>query len=67
MNALFAKIDASVQVEDLLCEKIGQKWKDVSTAVVKNDPLSTGTISPKVLRRILEKYTLPLSDNHYEK
>ena len=57
----------SGQVEDLLCEKIGQNWKEVSAAVIRKDTLCSGFITLKALRKVLEHYAIPLSDDHFQR
>ena len=55
------------QVEDILREKITENWKFLSAGLVKSDQQDTGMVYPKTLRRIVEKFTLPISDEHFEK
>ena len=55
------------QVEDLLREKITANWKDIAAAIVNCDALNTRKVYPKELRKIIEKYCIPISDDHYEK
>jgi len=41
-------------------------WKTIANAYISIDENRDGTISRLELRRLLEKYCLPLSDDHYE-
>lgn len=53
-------------VEDIMRDKIQAQWVDVSKAIIQKDPGYTGRISPKSLRNILEKFCIPMSDEHFE-
>ena len=59
-------VTGCVQVEDLLRERIQNCWREFSRAIVKSDSSGTGKVYPRELRRTLEKYTLPVSDEHFE-
>ena len=61
MNTLLFK------VEEILCTKVEDNWKHLAADLVACDPVETRKVSPKQMRRILEKYSLPVSDQHFEK
>ncbi|XP_067855889.1 EF-hand calcium-binding domain-containing protein 6 isoform X2 [Heptranchias perlo] len=54
-------------VENILRDKIKHNWKEMQKALMKSDPERTGTICLAELRKILETYCLPISDQHFEK
>jgi Ca2+-binding EF-hand superfamily protein len=41
-------------------------WKSIATAYINIDDNRDGSISRGELRKLLEKYCLPVSDEHYE-
>ncbi|KAK3701543.1 hypothetical protein QZH41_020531 [Actinostola sp. cb2023] len=53
-------------VEDILRGKIMENWKTIASAYISIDDNRDGSISREELRKLLEKYCLPLSDEHYE-
>ena len=57
----------SIQVEEILKDRIEDNWRDVSRALVSCDPLGSAKIFPSELRRILEKHCLPVSDEHFQR
>nr|XP_039259918.1 EF-hand calcium-binding domain-containing protein 6-like [Styela clava] len=54
-------------VEDILTEKISENWRQVADEYVALDHEGDGTISRSHLRRLMERYALPVSDEHFEK
>ncbi|ESO84984.1 hypothetical protein LOTGIDRAFT_236027 [Lottia gigantea] len=54
-------------VEDILREKIVENWRNVSDAIIYYDHSEEGFISPTNLKRVLNKYVLPISDEHFHK
>ena len=57
----------TVKVEEILCTKVEDNWKHLAADLVACDSVETRKVSPKQMRRILEKYSLPVSDQHFEK
>ena len=55
-----------LKVEEILCTKVEDNWKYLAADLVACDPVETRKVSPKQMR-ILEKYSLPVSDQHFEK
>ena len=63
---LTLKICKRIQVEDILRSKITENWKSIASAYMKVDNNRDGSVSRDELRRLLEKYCLPLSDDHFD-
>ncbi|PFX18293.1 EF-hand calcium-binding domain-containing protein 6 [Stylophora pistillata] len=53
-------------VEDILRTKITDNWKAIASAYLGVDEDRDGSISRDELRLLLEKYCLPVSDDHFE-
>lgn len=53
-------------VEDILRAKITDNWKAIASAYLGVDGDRDGSISRDELRLLLEKYCLPVSDDHFE-
>ena len=56
-----------LKVEKLLRDKIEERWKEVSSAIMSTDKEGTHMISTNNMRNIIETYALPLSNDHFEK
>ncbi|XP_066264767.1 EF-hand calcium-binding domain-containing protein 6-like isoform X4 [Branchiostoma lanceolatum] len=54
-------------VEDILREKLTENWNAMLAMYQSFDPDATGTITRRELRRILDNFGLPVSDEHFEK
>jgi hypothetical protein len=54
------------QVEEILRNKIKDNWKSVSNAFIDVDMNRDGHLSRDELRKLLERYCLPLTDEHFE-
>ncbi|XP_035663860.1 EF-hand calcium-binding domain-containing protein 6-like [Branchiostoma floridae] len=54
-------------VEDILREKLTENWNAMLGMYQSFDPDATGTITRRELRRILDTFGLPVSDEHFEK
>ena len=46
--------------------KITENWKSIGEAYMKVNDNRDGSISKDELRKLLEKFCLPLSDDHFE-
>lgn len=53
-------------VEDILRAKITDNWKLIASAYLGVDVDRDGSISRDELRQLLEKYCLPVSDDHFD-
>ncbi|XP_053398276.1 EF-hand calcium-binding domain-containing protein 6-like [Mercenaria mercenaria] len=53
-------------VEDILKEKITEYWRNVSAALLDYDYKGNGHISHKNLRKVIDNYVLPVSDEHFQ-
>ncbi|CAH1799481.1 unnamed protein product [Owenia fusiformis] len=53
-------------VEDILKEKIEENFKPIGDAIVANDPKNEGRIAHSDLKNIIDKYVLPVSEDHFE-
>lgn len=60
-NVIFSK-----QVEDILRFKIQDNWKAIASAYVKIDEDRDGYITQEELRKLLDKYCLRVSNDHFE-
>jgi len=49
-----------------LKEKITEYWKNVSSALMDYDFKNNGHISHKNLKKVLDNYVLPVSDEHMQ-
>ena len=56
-----------LKVEDVIRQKIEDQWQDFSRAIVLKDQDGTGRLYPKELRRIVEKFCIPMSNEHFER
>jgi Ca2+-binding EF-hand superfamily protein len=54
------------QVEEILRNKIKDNWQSVSNAFIHVDTNRDGHLSRVELRRLLERYCLPLTEEHFE-
>lgn len=54
-------------VEELITEKFTERWRQIVDEYLAMDSEGDGNISRKHLRRLIERYALPLSDRHFEK
>lgn len=55
------------QIEDILKEKITEYWKNVSSALLDYDYKNNSHISHRNLKKVLDNYVLPVSDEHMQK
>ncbi|XP_046566155.1 EF-hand calcium-binding domain-containing protein 6-like [Haliotis rubra] len=53
-------------IEDLLREKITEHWKTVAEAIIYYDHRAEGVISPVNLKRVIDHYVLPVSEEHFQ-
>lgn len=53
-------------IEDILKEKITEYWKNVSAALLDYDFKGDGYISPKNLKKVIDNFVLPVSDEHFQ-
>ncbi|XP_041351388.1 EF-hand calcium-binding domain-containing protein 6-like [Gigantopelta aegis] len=53
-------------VEDLLREKITERWKSVAKAIVFYDRRAEGLMAPRNLKKIIDRHILPVSTEHFE-
>ena len=54
-----------MQIEDLLQEKITQYWKNVAENIMLYDAEGKGYITPKQMKRVIERQIMPVSDDHF--
>lgn len=54
------------QVEDILRAKITDNWKAIASAYLGIDGDRDGSISRDELKHLLEKYCLPVSNDHFD-
>ncbi|XP_070189620.1 EF-hand calcium-binding domain-containing protein 6-like [Littorina saxatilis] len=52
-------------VEDLLQEKITQYWKNVAENLMQYDVAAKGYVTPKQMKRVIDRQVMPISDDHY--
>ena len=55
------------QVEEILRDNISEHWKSVADVFVKADSKGTGKVKKSTLRRIIEKFAIAVSDEHFAK
>ena len=55
------------QIEELLCEKLAEHWAQVSEGLTRADPGRTGRVTPRELRKVVERACVPLSNEHFTK
>ncbi|XP_028408457.1 EF-hand calcium-binding domain-containing protein 6-like isoform X2 [Dendronephthya gigantea] len=53
-------------VEEILRNKIKDNWQSVANAFIDVDTNRDGCLSRNELRKLLERYCLPLTDDHFE-
>ncbi|XP_052809717.1 EF-hand calcium-binding domain-containing protein 6-like isoform X2 [Mya arenaria] len=53
-------------IEEILKEKITEYWKNVSSALLDYDYKNDGHISHRNLKKVLDNYVLPVSDEHLQ-
>ena len=53
-------------MEDILQSKITDNWKAIASAYVGVDTDRDGSISRSELRQLLERFCLPVSDDHFD-
>ncbi|KAL4233424.1 EF-hand calcium-binding domain-containing protein 6 [Mactra antiquata] len=53
-------------IEDILKEKITEYWKNVSSALLDYDMKQNGFISHRNLKKVIDNYVLPVSDEHFQ-
>ncbi|XP_076466442.1 EF-hand calcium-binding domain-containing protein 6-like [Babylonia areolata] len=53
-------------VEDLLQEKITEYWKNVAENLMRYDSEGKGYITPKQMKRVIDRQVLPVSEDHFE-
>lgn len=53
-------------MEDILRAKITDNWKAIASAYLGVDGDRDGSISRDELKQLLEKYCLPVSEDHFE-
>lgn len=46
-------------------DKIQSEWVEMSRALLSRDPQGSGRMKPGHLRKILETFCLPMSDEHF--
>lgn len=54
-----------LQVEELLREKITQYWKNVAENLMLYDAEGKGYVTPKQMKRVIERQVMPVSDDHF--
>ena len=59
-------ISSCMQIQEIIVEKLEENWTGFSAALVSYDDQTTGKIHPKELRKVIEKFTIPISDAHFE-
>jgi Ca2+-binding EF-hand superfamily protein len=64
--AAIKKMCPCSQVEEILRNKIKDNWQSVSNAFIHVDTNRDGHLSRVELRRLLERYCLPLTEEHFE-
>ncbi|OWF48504.1 EF-hand calcium-binding domain-containing protein 6 [Mizuhopecten yessoensis] len=52
-------------VEEILREKITENWKSVSGAIVDFDHKDKGYITQQQMKKVIDDYVLPISDQHF--
>ncbi|XP_076811807.1 EF-hand calcium-binding domain-containing protein 6-like [Clavelina lepadiformis] len=54
-------------VEEILREKLSENYKLVASEFAALDKVEDGSVSKTHLRRLIDRYALPVSDNHFNK
>ncbi|KAL8588470.1 hypothetical protein ACOMHN_054049 [Nucella lapillus] len=52
-------------VEDLLQEKITEYWKNVAENLMLYDTAGKGYVTPRQMKRVIDRQVLPVSDDHF--
>ena len=53
------------QIDEIVKNKIQDNWKDLSASLVNCDDNNSRRILPKELRRCIERFSIPISDDHF--
>ncbi|KAL2102745.1 hypothetical protein ACEWY4_001913 [Coilia grayii] len=59
--------EAQLQVEELLRHKLSRSHAAVSQALCQLDWKGRGTVGQEELRKVIQKYSLPLTDQHFHR
>lgn len=54
-----------LKVEEILRNKIKDNWQSVANAFIDVDTNRDGHLSRDELRKLLDRYCLPLTDEHF--
>ena len=53
-------------MEDILRDKITDSWKTIASAYLSAEKNRDGSISRDGLKQLIEKYCLPISEDHFD-